>query len=354
MSMLKRVVELGDTTSSEVRGPAYSGYTLLPAVWLKEIIDGAKKRHYGAQFAYQTELQPGQKDVVIPRVTHYIGSGTSWAAYAGEGAAVSYTTMNTLCGVTLSPAEENYGIALSNSAIRTNAVDLVRHARDQLTYAAGDAVDRSVFAALNSLGDASSSTARGAQRVMGGDATQASELAAGDVITTDMVAEAKRKMQSSSCTYWTNGTGEAGNSAENKNPWVNETNAPFVLFIAPEQEETFLTDSQFVNASEYGNRDVISNGEIGSYLGIKIVVTDNVPSYAASTTHRDATTTAVQQHVCIMAKGKKSVAIAYGLKPKLHVVDYASQLEQRLILEQAYKADVVQNDAIVWIDVADK
>lgn len=354
MGVTKRIIELADTTTTDVGGAAYSGNLLSPAIWLKEIIDAAKKKHYAAQFALTRQLSENQKDLIIPLRTHYIGSGVAntWAGSAGQGVAVSYTSLNTLCGISLSPTDQNYGIAISNRAIRTNAVDVIREAREQLIYAAGDTIDREVFLQLGDDANRATSGARGSQAVLGGDATQASELAAGDTLTTDLIAKARRFLMSSTQQVLTLGTGYATATIK-KNPWTNDAGEPFVFFIAPEQEEVLLTDGQFINASQYGSDKIIHNGEIGEYLGIKVVVTDNTPSFAASVTHEDGTTTAVAQHRCVMTKARKAVALAYGLQPRLAVFDFPSELEKRLVLEMAYAAKQLYSDAIVHVDVAD-
>ena len=77
-----------------------------------------------------------------------------------EGSAVDATTFNTLCGISVSPADKNYGIHMSNRLIRTHAVDMVRAAREELVYTAGDAVDREVFAQLTSNSNAATSNLR--------------------------------------------------------------------------------------------------------------------------------------------------------------------------------------------------
>lgn len=348
----KIVIELadtGDTTSTGIRGQADTVYRMEPRIWLQRIVDAAKNRHFATQFVNQTVLGKNSKDVVIPRRRKYLGSGSAWA---GQGDTINWTLMDNLSGVAITPIPSNYGIALSNESVRTNAVDLVKHAREELIYMVGDNVDIEVFRALDSDSQRATSTTLGSQAIYGGDATQASEVATGDILTTDHVAAAKRKLQSSIAQYWTYGTGEA-RSSESKNPWQNTKDGPFVLFIAPEQEEAFLTDSQFVSTAEYGSDKVVKTGEIGEYLGIKLVVTNNTPSYNTSTTHPDGTTTSVAQHRCIMMKSQKSATLAWRQKPRLVVFPYPSQLEQRLVIEQSYRAETVQPDAIVHVNVSD-
>jgi len=349
------IIELADTSTAQQGIPISSDSDsfLGPRIWLKDIIDAAKYQLYATQFAYQTTLQKGQKDVTIPRRTKYLVSGSSGTGSAPENQQVASTTLDTLSGVTMTPGDENYAVYLSNRAVRTFAVDIVRAAKEDLSHWAGDHVDKDVVDELISDSNKAGSAAYGSQAIYGGDATDASELTTNDVITTDHVAEAKRKLQSTSVKYWTYGTGES-TSSDTKNPWTNEPNAPFVLMIAAEQEEVFLTDSQFVNAAEYGSAEVVRNGEIGKYLGVKVVVSPNAKSYAASATHADASTTAVAQHRCAMFKAQKAYGIAWGQKPRLHIVPYPSNLQTRIILEQSYKAKQIHSDAIVHINVADE
>ena len=352
MNAERKIFELADTSASDIRGTGDTVYRLQPRIWLKELNEAAQKRLIAAPFAHQTVLQKGQKDVVIPKRRKFVGSGTTWGGVSLEGVDVSFTRVQNLSGVAVTPVRNNYAVAISNEVVRTTAIDMLKVLKEELIYVAGDSVDQSVFLAMNNDAQKAGSNFHGSQSIYGGDATQASEISTGDPITTDMVAEGKRKLQSSICQYRTYGTGES-RSADTKNPWMNVPGAPFALFVAPEQEEVFLTDSQFVNASEYGSAKVINNGEIGEYLAVKIVVSNNVPGYNASATHADGRTTAVAQHRCPMIKGTKAVALAWGLKPRLHVVPYPTQLETRLIIEQSYKAEMLHPDAIVHINVSD-
>jgi len=57
-----------------------------------------------------------------------------------------------------------------------------------------------------------------------------------------------------------------------------------VFFGHPYMLKSLRDDSQFTNASEYGSNEVILSGEIGQYLGVKIVETTNVQAYTSSGT----------------------------------------------------------------------
>jgi N4-gp56 family major capsid protein len=351
----------GDTITTDVRGSSRTAYALEPTNWLKDINDAAQKVHYFKQFAYTTKVPKGNADVIVPYRSSYLNTVRTglttgdWANTFSEGGDITFTKLNNLDGVQIIPTDKSQGISVSNWALQTNAIDLIRAAKEELTYHAGDAVDLDIaYAVANAT--AATSTARGSQTVYGGDAQAESELAAGDTITPGIVADAKTKLASSTCKYWTPSSPAAeAVSSQKKNPWKNVPNDPFVLFIAPEQENSLMKDSQFINASEYGNNEVVMNGEIGKYLGIKVVVTDNVQSFTAGGTALDGgSAPGATGHRCIMCKPKAAYAYADAITPRIIVEDYPRQLSKDIILEMAYGVSVIHNDAIVFIDVADE
>lgn len=334
-------------------------YPLGVVNFLKEIVEAGKKRMFFEQIVKRVVAPAGTKDIVIPVKTVFFGYngtvGMRVDTTERTAADITFTELDNLDGVTLTPAIQLAGIAITNHALRTNALNLLDVAKEELTYAISDKVDQAIRDALVSNGNASTSGARGAQTVYGGDARSDAELATGDTLTTDMIAEAKRKLQSTVCKYWDPTSPQAeASSSETKNPWRNTPDAPFVLLLAPEQEEVLLTDSQFVNAAEYGSAEVVLNGEIGKYLGVKIVVANNVTLATTSDTSPDATgTPGADMHRCIMVKSQKCGAIAYGQEPKLTPFPFPTRAQQRLIIESAYQSKALYKDAIVFVDVSD-
>ena len=348
------VQTLADTTASNAKGSSASTttYLLEPRIWMKEIVDAGKKRLRFAEAAIQRDIPKGNANAIIPKRKAFL-SGSAWGATVTPGTAVNYTTMNNFDGVEVVPAWKNYGIAVTYDTIQQNVVDYVSQAREELSYRAGDNVDQDLVTTISGATQ-SSSTAVGAQTVFGGDAGAASSLAAGDVITTDMVAEGMRRLQSNVVRYWTGGTDTAiALTTAQKNPWINDND--FTLIIAPEQEEAFRTDSQFINAAEYGSDKVIMNGEIGNYLGVKVIVSVNTKQDASGSVGTiDGSTAATDINSCLLTKAKKGYALAYLKRPTLHVVDFPRELEVDLILEQAYGSSAIQEDAIVNLVVAQK
>jgi len=339
-----------DITRTQARGPTLTDYNLEPRLWLKEIVDAGKKRFHYAEVSYQTDIPKGHGSVFIPKRDTYMYSGhADWNDPVTPGTVVNFSRMSNISGIGITAQSDNKAIAVAYDVIQTNAVDFIRLAREELTYVVSDRVDQAIVERIMNA-TAATSTTKGVQRIYGGDATQTSELSAGNVITTDMVAEASRKLKSTTCTYWSAGDTEY-NSSEKKNPWTND--GDFVALISPFEEETFQTDSQFINAAQYGSNEVVLNGEIGKYLGVKILVSNNTKEYAANTAGvDDSTNTSIATNVCVVTKAKKGSALAYQVRPKLRVVDYPRQLETDLIIEQSYGTGIIHDDAIVQIVVA--
>ena len=66
----------------------------------------------------------------------------------------------------------------------------------------------------------------------------------------------------------------------------NDYDAKF-LVIHPKIENALLKLSQFIDASVYGGREVVMNGEIGKYLGLRVLVTTLVPANATTSTAKN-------------------------------------------------------------------
>ena len=124
--------------------------------------------------------------------------------------------------------------------------------------------------------------------------------------------------------------------------------------LPADQQNTLEKDSQFVNAAEYGSNEIVLNGEIGKYLGVKIIDTENTPKYAIGDAAPDGGSVwAVAGTRCIMAKANAAAALVWGIKPRLHIFDYPRELEQDFVLEMSYASSTIHNDALVFADVAD-
>ena len=336
---MRTIQELADTTTSH-------NTDLLAKRWLDIIVNSAKKKMFFVSVVGQYDVPPGTKDIVIPYKKGYWSTlGTSVTDSTTEGTSVVFTAMDNLKGLTLTATPHAYGIAISNNAVRTTAVNLVQAAREELTDYWADVVDKAIAAAINGAAVATSQL-KGASELFGGDASSTATLTAGDILTPSLIVKAKTRLQGTTMKYWSAGSEAA--SAQTKAPWFPEPNQPFVIFLGPEQEYILLTDSQFTNAAEYGGQEIVLNGEIGKYQGIKVITSVNT---TAATTWGGGS---LAGHNCYMIKANVSGAVAWGQRPRLRVFEYPSELETRLVLEQSYAVDSLHDDAICHIKVADE
>ena len=358
--MKHTIRDLSETGGSDVQGTTVgTKYGLQPIEFLREIVDAAKNRHYFAQAVRVITLPPKTHDVTIPKRSAYEGrSGMSFDTTERTAADITWTTMDNLASVIATPSLVLAGYAITQTAIRTNALNITQEAKEELTYALGDRVD---YAIAQAIGDATSTTssATGAQTIYGGDATAGSGLTAGDVLTTEIFANARELLMTVNKQYRAS-TGAGGGygaltGTVTGNGWANSPDDPFIMYIGPAQEKAFLTDSQFTNAGEYGAREALLNGEIGKYLGVKIVVTNNVEQVASGSNCPDASAGAATVNMtrCIMTKAKKACALVWGRAPELKVWDYNERDQVRLSIVSEYAITLIQSDAIVFVDVAD-
>lgn len=356
---MKDIFELSETQISDVKGSAQlTGYTLEPVTWLKEVIDAAKTRHLFAQFAKQSIVPENTTSVVFPYRVQYLPNA-SWGGDAGENTEINWTTLNNLDGIEVVPLDHNAGVAISDRALRRNALDLIRSAKDDLIYRSGDFVDLHVRDTLCASANQAiaGASGRGAYTVYGGDARADSELANGDTLTPDMIIDAKTKLHSKVMKFWTPGApaAEQVNTNVIANPWTMDATEPFVCVLGVEQEGALLKDSQFMNAAEYGDREPIMTGEIGKYAGVKIISTANTTAFTAAGASPDGGAVAgATGHRCVMFKALKSMGLAWGLKPRLRIFDWPSKLQRRMVMDLAYKAATIHKDAICYIDCSDQ
>ncbi len=345
------VKTLATTIGSVSQGSALTVKSLQPVLFLKDVVDAAKNQMFFINFCPEIVLPSGTHQLSIPKRKKYLGSsGVTYDTSEPTNGDISVTSLDNMDGVSAIPTPKYSGVALSNYNLRVNALNLLQWAKDDLSYAIGDKIDKKVATVI---GDATLTTSSvgGAQTLYGGDATGDDSLANGDVITTDLVAKMARYLKQTKAYYWNSGTETL--STGTKNPWMPSNTEPFVLFIGPAQEETFRKDSQFVNAAEYGSNKVVMNGEIGEYLGIKIIVTNNVESVASGSTGPDGATASADMTRCIMIKARKACTLVWGQKPTLQVFNYPQRDQTWVTLISSYIPVMVQDDSAVFGDVTD-
>lgn len=365
------------TETSDVRGVSVSAFGLQGVKFLGEVIQGAKQEFFFANFAKEITAEPGISQVSIPIKQIQLsnadmtanttggqsgGSGAGTGPYANTVADISFTAYNPLSSVTATILAHGFGFTLRNFDLHRNVVNLLKEAQDDLSYAMGTRIDITLGQELGTAdGNTYAQTGiRGTIQLYGGDATADSSLEVGDTLTTDLIADASRYLKGTENWVRADGSGKSGaftlDTTITKNPWLSTAAEPFVLFIGVQQEATLRKDSQFVNASEYGSDTVVQNGEIGKYLDVRIIVTTHVESFGANVTGPDDTTTPTAlsggMTRCILMKAGHALALVWGKRPELKVVDWAISDQMLLIVWSYYDIIVMQSDAAVNIDVS--
>ncbi|TET75156.1 MAG: N4-gp56 family major capsid protein [Candidatus Aminicenantes bacterium] len=163
-----------------------------------------------------------------------------------EGGERTFTELKNIHYIDAAVTFKMGAIVISKEIASTAHIDLVEQAKYTIVQATEKDIEDDIITELT--------TASGSE-VFGGDAATKATLETGDVLTPDVLADARKALR-------------------------NYNYIPAATIIHPEQEGALMKDSQFVNAAEYGGREVILNGEIGKYVGTKIIVTTNIAAGA--------------------------------------------------------------------------
>jgi len=342
-----------EVTDSSSRGTSSTFYRNQGVQWQGELSDAAKDIMYFLDAVDVKVLPEGNAQYVVNyRKWYPKGADVSFDTSEVTTSDITNYGTNHIDGVVITPTRNYISARITNLSNRRNIRDLVADKREELSFALADKVDVAIGAAL---GDATetTSTVSGAITVYGGDATSDSTLAAGDVMTPELINKADVLLSGNKAYYWSGTTFTL--SSGTKNPWRNDARDPFVLIIGQKQKQALRDSSQFTNAAEYGDRVVISSGEIGSYLGIRVIVSNNVESVAASGTAPDGgSAPAVAMSRCLLIKGKAAYTLVWGQKPTFKAWELPWRDQKGITLTADYAGSVSHADAVMKIDVADE
>ena len=297
--------------------------------WSAELIKEARALRKFEQIAFPVKMPQGVYSYKLPISSAVDFSGEEVTA---ENTVATFTDLTgSISSATLTPTYRRNAVRISYEAIEENAVDVLKFARMQLAEWAATRVDTLIRDALE--GATKGSLATGGV-IYPGSVSDVSGLSATDTFNTDMIVKAIRGLRS--------------------NNYYNTKDEPYVLFIAPEQEEALMKDSQFVNAAEYGSNEVVLNGEIGKYLGVKVISTSQCKGYTSGTTDTtDGKVWAVDGHSAYLMKAKRPVAIAWAKHGDISVEDRIDYNEKRIYLSMKFAIALLQVGALAILKAAD-
>lgn len=342
-----------EVTSTTARGTSFTGYANNKVVWSGELSDGGKSAMYFLDAVNVKQLSPGEKSIVIPYRKYYpVASAVTFDSSEPTTSDITNFGTNLIDGVVITPTPFYAMSTVTGYAAQGNIRDLVADKMDSLSYVLADKVDIYISDAL-AAATQTTSTVAGATTLYGGSATSDNGLSAGMILTTELINKADKILAGKYAYYWTGSV--FTKSTGTKNPWRNEATDPYVLMIGQSQKEALRNSSQFVNAAEYGSRVVISSGEIGDYLGARVIVSNNVKEVAAQESAPDGgSAPGVDITRCLYMKGRAAYTFVWGRSPKFTPWVLEQRDQKGLTLVCDYAGSVVHTDAIVHIDVSNE
>lgn len=213
--------------------------TTIPEIWAARTLDMMKSYLViGALPQFQnTELLNTAGDVLhLP----FFLQISAEAAGKTEGALADITEL-TSSEVTATPTTFKNAAQLTDEMLeRTNIVGLTTEAVDRLAYGHALKLEKDIRVALEAAVNAGSNAGQLVDKT-------------GAQFSASLLADARRIFRKNA-------------------PGMQLTSA--VAVVHPDHMVVLEKDPQFIDASVYGNSTVLLNGEIGRYLGIRILVSD--------------------------------------------------------------------------------
>ena len=350
----QRYLNLSDVSSTTARGSSFTGYTNQGTMYSGQLSDAAKARLIALSAVEEAKVLPGNFQFVARFRSLYPDTDavTFTTGEITSGTVDEFNT-NYKDGVIITPAQQAVGTSVQWNANRNNIYDLMKDKQEELSYSLATKVEKFILQdSTNGLLSATqmTNTVRGYSLLFAGNATADSGIVAGNVLDVETINKGRTRILSLKAYYWNSGVETLASIV--KNPWPMDANDPIVLIIGPEQMEALTNDSQFRNVDQYGSREAILNGEIGKIYGVKIVVSQYLPTTASAGTAWDSTTAATDLVRCIMMKGRAAYTFAWGQEPTFEMDKTIKQTKDDMVLWSTYSGAVVHDDAICFIDVA--
>lgn len=349
-----RYLNLADVSSTTARGTSFTGYRNQGTMFSGDLSDAAKARLVALSSVEEAKLLPGnfQYNARYRSLYPDTSAVTFTSGEITSGTVDEFNT-NYKDGKIIEPTQRSVGTSVQWNANRNNIYDLMKDKQDELSYALATKIENfilndSTYGLISAT--QMTNTVRGYSLLFGGSATADSGIVSGNILTTELVNKARTRLLSKTAYYWTGGTETIASIV--KNPWPNEAEDPIILIVGPEQQEALTNDSQFRNADQYGGNEPLLTGEIGKFFGVRIVLSQYLPTTSSGGTAWDSTTAATDLVRCIMMKGRAAYTFVWGQEPSFEIDKTIKQTKDDMVLWSTYSGSVVHDDAICFIDVA--
>lgn len=237
---MKSILELANTQTSST-GIA----SVTPEIWSQEVEQqGENIREARNWVKIKRDLSGRGGDVLHVLKGFRFTTSADVETAPTEASARTFYTVDDYDVLDLTPAPYNSSVKIAEDVVEELDIDVIADINEKIAEVLAQYEDEQILSnAVSNAGNA----------VYGGDATTDGTLDTGDIISTDLFANAITEIE------------------------VDRYH-PDVCFIHPRHKNVFIKDTQFTSTAEYGDQSVVKRGEIGEYLGIRIIVTNNVPS----------------------------------------------------------------------------
>lgn len=300
----------GPTTTGTSAGPAggdtLSDYTAIE--FLERVVRDAEERRVfeDVSAVYDDLVDVGDSTLEIPRTTGHLDL-TDQGDSAGEGTDRNYQQLENLDTIEVTITASSFtegGIKISKETMMTTNVDLVEEARNAVTQQMAEDVDHAL---RDEIVDATPD-----DHII--DQTTSGEL------TPEAIADAMAKVEEDSYT-------------------------PRFLVVAPTHINDLRKDSQFTDAAEYGDDQVVMTGEIGQYLGVSVMKT------AAAVREDEGDT-----YAYLVGEGPEGQAvgpaIVYKELPSMESEFDREENTQKIFYDHTFETTTIQEDALSLIQTA--
>lgn len=285
------------TVSPVGSGDSLSEYTAIE--FLERVVRDAEERRVFERVAavYDDLVDVGDSTLEIPKTTGHLDLEDQGA----EGDDRGYQQLENLDTVETTITADSFvsgGLKISKQAMMTTNIDLVEEARNAVTQQMAEDVD---YAIRDEIVDAVP-----ADHIV--DQTGSGEL------TPEAIADVMEKVETDNYT-------------------------PRFLIVAPTHINDLRKDSQFTNASEYGDDEVVVDGEIGQYLGVSVLKTQ------AAVREEDGDT-----YAYLVGEGPEGQAVgpllAYKELPNMDMEFDREENTQKIYYDHTFETNTIQEDAL--------
>jgi N4-gp56 family major capsid protein len=246
MSKEMQVAKALETNSFQTS--AASAAYINPEVWVRSIEDFMKAKLVVAPLAkVYNELLGAPGDTLNVQFNAEIAAVALTESTAITPAAFSYTQ------VVFSPTEFGVAVALTRKERIRSIQDIMAEKTRDMGFALAKLKDTICVTTL---------VASAGNNVVANNVA-VSDIVSSDTMDTDDIANALTALR-------------------------NDEHDGKYLIIHPKQENSLIKLSDFIDASVYGGREVVMNGEIGKYLGLRVLVTTQIQRNATTSTAYDA------------------------------------------------------------------